>query len=497
MFSKIKRIGTTACKVQITVELKRLTILESKDCRSGLFIEMERGSKSIKSTSRDSPPDNTDAKLVLQFDESLTVVMTLYKDSSGKYVEKKGKLLLKGYSKVTSKEVKLGSVKLSLNTLADDYEKKSMTLQFEDLKGRPMGLIDVSTTAKYLGDGCGDDDSSVVSGASRSTFSSASHMDIIQGLGGSVAVNPYKRDRIGRFEELEAKAALAVKADHDKKLNQNESEPQSYSAPKKERFRDLRQLNNDDDDDDYADVPLHSAFSSKTHSAPTPAGQKAQDSNRKEAIIQKFEIPKKEIVTPKETITAKEPREKDQGYHGSREAKDKEDAYKGSTTRKSEKTYIDSPGNPFTSSVGSGDQSHDAKDAEIYFLRQQLEEAKTFQIAMEEEFQTKITSMIERIIEIEDESDLDHYNHEQETIKILKAAGIYHKAGQNLRDADNNLTYSDDWADLFREQADEERIKVMALKKCLIRFSAELSSEDNQDLLDAGIALTMAKTSKR
>ena len=494
MFSKIKRIGTTACKVQITVELKRLTILESKDCRSGLFIELERGSKSIKSTTRDSSADNTDAKLILQFDEALTVVMTLYKDSTGKYVEKKGKLLLKGYSKVTSKEVKLGSVKLSLNTLADDYEKKSMTLQFEDLKGRPMGLIDVSTTAKYLGDGCGDDDSSVVSGASRSTFSSASHMDIIQGLsgsGGSVAVNPYKRDRIGRFEELEAKAALAIKADHDKKLSQSESEPQQHSVPKKERFRDLR--NNNDDDDD-ADVPLHSAFAAKGPSAPTPALQKAQEIKRKEEIIQKFDIPKKEVVVPKDTA----PKEKDQGYHGSREAKEKETAHQGSTARKNEKTYIDSPGNPFGSSAAGGEQSSDAKDAEIYFLRQQLEEAKTFQMAMEDEFQTKITSMIERIIEIEDESDLDHYNHEQETIKILKAAGIYHKAGQNLRDADNNLTYSDDWADLFREQADEERIKVMALKKCLIRFSAELSSEDNQDLLDAGIALTMAKTpSKR
>ena len=77
--------------------------------------------------------------------------------------------------------------------------------------------------------------------------------------------------------------------------------------------------------------------------------------------------------------------------------------------------------------------------------------------------------MIERIIEIEDENDLDHFNHEQQTIKLLKAAGIYEKSGYDLRDSENNLTYSDQWADLFRQQTDDERIKVMALKKCLIK----------------------------
>ena len=448
MFSKLKRIGTTAFKVQITIELKRLTILESKDCRSGLLIELERGSKSVKSTPRDAPVGSTDTKLVVQYDEPLTVVMTLYKDSSGKYIEKKGKLILKGYSKVTGKEVKLGSVKLSLHTLADDYEKKNMTLQFEDSKGRPMGLIDVSTVSKYLGDaGAGDDDSSVVSGASRSTFSSASHMEVMQGLGGSVAVNPYKRDRIGRFEELQAKAAISSRPDAGNPFGSSTA---------------------DNDDDDDAEIPLHSAFAAKPSA--TVVAPKAQDHPFVEISLTKSDPPKSDTV--------------------------KKDS-KSSGAKKNEKSYMDSTGEQSNHKHPTELLSNDSKDAEIRSLRNQLEEAKKYQIAMEEEFQKKITSMIERIIEIEDESDLDHYNHEQQTIKILKAAGIYHKAGRNLRDADNNLTYSDDWADLFREVADEERIKVMALKKCLIQFSAELSSEDNQDLLEAGIALSVAKTPRR
>jgi hypothetical protein len=432
MFSKLKRIGTTAFKVQITIELKRLTILEAKDCRSGLFIEFERGSKAVRSTSRDSQSDSVETKLILQYDETLTLVMTLYKDSAGKYIEKKGKLVLKGLSKVTGKEVKLGSVKLSLHTLADDYEKKNMQLQFEDVKGRPMGLIDVSTTSKYLGDAtAGDDDSSVVSGTSRSTFSSASHMDVIQGLGGSVAVNPYKRDRIGRFEELEAKASLAIKADFQKHHSNDES-----THP-------------------------------KAPSLPSP-----NDSNKKA-----FEFTRQNLTA------IKEQNEKDNFNQDSASP----------VFKKNEKTYVDSSNNPFSDSVKS---SKDGDESEIQSLRAQLKEVKRYQIAMEEEFQSKITSMIERIIEIEDESDLDHYNHEQEIIKILKAGGIYHKAGANLRDADNNLTYTDEWADLFREQVDEERIKVMALKKCLIKFASELSSQDNQDLLEAGIALSAARSKR-
>ena len=460
MFSKLKRIGTTAFKVQITVELKRLTILESKDCRSGLLIELERGSKSVKSTPRDAPIGSTDTKLVVQYDEPLTLVMTLYKDSSGKYIEKKGKLILKGFSKVAGKEVKLGSVKLSLHTLADDYEKKNMTLQFEDNKGRPMGVIDVSTVSKYLGDAtAGDDDSSVVSGASRSTFSSASHMEVMQGLGGGVAVNPYKRDRIGRFEELQAKATLATKQ-------------QSPDA------RNPFGNNSADNDEDDAEIPLHSAFAAKPSPVVAP---KATEHPFVEISLNKGDTPKTDAIKKEATAA-----------NGS-----KDSGNKSSGAKKNEKSYMDSAGELSTHKYPTDSHSYDSKDAEITALRNQLEEARKYQIAMEEEFQKKITSMIERIIEIEDESDLDHYNHEQQTIKILKAAGIYHKAGHNLRDADNNLTYSDDWADLFREQADEERIKVMALKKCLIQFSGELSSEDNQDLLEAGIALTVAKTNRR
>lgn len=46
--------------------------------------------------------------------------MTLYKDGSGKYLEKKGKLVLKGISKETQKPKILGFARLSLHTLAGE-----------------------------------------------------------------------------------------------------------------------------------------------------------------------------------------------------------------------------------------------------------------------------------------------------------------------------------------------------------------------------------------
>ena len=152
MFGKLKRLGTASCKVQITIELKWLTILDSKDYRPGLYIDFERGSKTVSSTSRELPVDPVDSKLVVYFDECLTLVMTLYKDTSGKFIEKKGKLVLKGVSTMSTTVVKLGSVNLSLHTLADHFEKKNMILQFGDSKGRTMGTINLATTAKYLGD---------------------------------------------------------------------------------------------------------------------------------------------------------------------------------------------------------------------------------------------------------------------------------------------------------------------------------------------------------
>ena len=560
MFSKLRRVGTTSCKVQISIELKWLTILESKDYRSGLYIDFERGSKTVSSTSRDIPAEPVDSKLVVHFEETLTLVMTLYKESGGKYLEKKGKLVLKGLSKVTNTVVKLGSVNLSLHTLADDYEKKNMILQLGDSKGRTMGTINLASTSKYLGDAAdGDDDSSVMSGASRGTFASASHMDILQALSASSGTQPvgvYRREKASEFSENDTKLCTSMRTDPTRYQGH-----ENFKSPVPSKSTFASNLSEDVTAANIIRAKLASApYDENSASIPiktTPQVDKKETSNpfggyedKNVTVPKKKEISNptvayedKNISVPKK-IEISNPivENKNILVLNKKEISNPIVAYEDKNISVSNKKDISNPivayedksvplpkkkeqSNPFR---GNGENSipvtnkksfeanemyetdntfnpsphlqtpqlHDvldAKDLEILSLKKQLNDAKSYQNAMEDEFQTKITSMIERIIEIEDESDLEHYNHEQQTIKLLKAAGIYEKSGYDFRDSDNNLTYSDAWGDLFREQTDEERIKVMALKKCLIQFSNQLTEEENCELLDAGVVLGAAK----
>ena len=520
MFSKLRRVGTTSCKVQISIELKWLTILESKDYRSGLYIDFERGSKTVSSTPRDIPAEPVDSKLVVHFEETLTLVMTLYKDSGGKYLEKKGKLVLKGLSKVTNTVVKLGSVNLSLHTLADDYEKKNMILQLGDSKGRTMGTINLASTSKYLGDAAdGDDDSSVMSGASRGTFASASHMDILQALSASSGTQPvgvYRREKASEFSE------------NDTKLTSMRTDPSRYQghenfkSPVPSKSTLASNLSEDTAATNLSRVKLASAsYDENSASIPiktTPQIDKKETSNPfggnddKNISVQKkkeisnpvvgyedknISVPKKQEnfnpipIVGYEEKSAPLPKKKEPsnpfGGNGEKSIPvNNKKSFEANEMYETDHTFNPSPPPKIPDVL-------DEKDIEIMSLKRQLNDAKIFQNAMEDEFQTKITSMIERIIEIEDESDLEHYNHEQQTIKLLKAAGIYEKSGYDFRDSDNNLTYSDSWADLFREQTDEERIKVMALKKCLIQFANQLTEDENCELLDAGVVLGAAK----
>lgn len=160
MFSKLKRIGLKSTKVQITLEIKDFTTIDVRDDISLLFIEFERGSKSVSTPSRVWEDDLT------EFNESLTLIMTLYKDSSAKYVEKKGRLVVKGHSKITFTAKNLGMVQLELHKIAANFSKEEIKFQVKDSKGKIIGYLNITASAKYLGDGGGDDDSYVSSALS-------------------------------------------------------------------------------------------------------------------------------------------------------------------------------------------------------------------------------------------------------------------------------------------------------------------------------------------
>jgi hypothetical protein len=214
MFAKLNRLGTKKCKVQITIHLKDLKIFENRDDISFLSIEFEKGTnKSISSTKKAWPADSS---LKVVYNDPLTMVITIFQDKNGKYLEKNGKLVLKGRSKAFDGNVKMGTQVLSLHILANDYEKQDITFQFSDSKGKNIGSIITEIQAKYLGEGGDDDASSVMSGASMRSFQSVSHSDVLQGLGsklgsqgsrGSIG-SSYSEDR--KAPSVESKVSTGI-----------------------------------------------------------------------------------------------------------------------------------------------------------------------------------------------------------------------------------------------------------------------------------------------
>jgi hypothetical protein len=92
-------------------------------------------------------------------------------------------------------------------------------------------------------------------------------------------------------------------------------------------------------------------------------------------------------------------------------------------------------------------------------------------------------AMENRIDQVEDEKMKEIEKHELLVEGLLKAAGLHQKVGNEENDSSNYLIH------LFMKQVDEERLKVNALKSCLMQFGSQLSDDDNKVLLDSGIIL--------
>lgn len=165
MFTTFKRLGSTACKVQFKIDLQELIIFESREDITLLCVELERKTKSICSSTKLWTDKISPSQFTLEEDLSITV--TLYKNSTGSFLPKVGKITLKGHSKVTHAAVTLGFLHLKLHLLAANYSTQRLCMQLKDIKGKDIATISSSITAKYLGDITADDDmSSMMSGDS-------------------------------------------------------------------------------------------------------------------------------------------------------------------------------------------------------------------------------------------------------------------------------------------------------------------------------------------
>ena len=166
MFAKLKKIGTKAYKVQLTVDLKELTITEDRDDIELICVELSRGAKSISSSTKLWPESSQHP---IYFDEQLTIIMTIYKDFTGRCVQKKGTLYLNGHSNATSSVLRLGSADLKLHLMASDFSTQKLELELYDSDQNAIGILHANAKMKFLGDGYTDADDEVSSNISGET----------------------------------------------------------------------------------------------------------------------------------------------------------------------------------------------------------------------------------------------------------------------------------------------------------------------------------------
>jgi DNA repair exonuclease SbcCD ATPase subunit len=101
--------------------------------------------------------------------------------------------------------------------------------------------------------------------------------------------------------------------------------------------------------------------------------------------------------------------------------------------------------------------------------------------------------MEDKMIQLENDLDDERIKHERQIVKILKATGLYEKSAYVTAPGppkpESAMDISDEIVVLFQQQQDDERVKVMALKNCLMQFTHKLNESDLETLLDAGIVL--------
>lgn len=203
MFSKLKRLRSKSCKVQLILELQELKIFDDRTDLTLICIELRKGSKSISSSSKICRDDGSKS---VKFDEQLLLLMTLYKDSSGLYMQKIGKLVLNGHSNITNSTVSIGSTELKLNVIASNFEHQDLDLILLDGTGQVVASISAVCSSKFLGNGDLDNDegSSNVSGCSGLSSKSHSHFKDVRY--GSV----YNQDYAGNLYDRSIRGCIIL-----------------------------------------------------------------------------------------------------------------------------------------------------------------------------------------------------------------------------------------------------------------------------------------------
>lgn len=167
MLAKFRRLSfsSTPCTVQFTIELQDLTINEIRDEITLICVELERKSKTVSSSSKMWTEKTAPSQFI--FNESLILIVTLYRDAGGGFIEKKAKIILRGHSKIIKAAIPLASLNLKLHSLAANFNSQVLKLQLKDAKGTVFAVLNSTVTTKFLKDVTLDDDMSIMSGESE------------------------------------------------------------------------------------------------------------------------------------------------------------------------------------------------------------------------------------------------------------------------------------------------------------------------------------------
>lgn len=173
MFRKaVKRAGSSQVKFLFKVEVQYAVIPKSKGditSTSLISIGFEKGSK--VTATKDIRPSESGSDWKIDVKETLSLVITLYRDSSGSYQEKKARLIVRSKKKALlggSAFKELGSFTLDLHSLATAAGEFHQSPMVMTLKKCPIegSTINTFVTTKFMGEG-GDDSQSVASATSE------------------------------------------------------------------------------------------------------------------------------------------------------------------------------------------------------------------------------------------------------------------------------------------------------------------------------------------
>ena len=150
----LSRVNAQPVKVLFSIEVRQLALKKVKDVGDGSSISVcfERSGK-VASTKDKILRSNGDIQVV-DFNELLSLVVTLYRNADGTYQEKVGKLVVRQpkASLLGGTSFRgIGIIVLNLHELAHDFESRKIShLLTKCPEG--SGVLETVMSAKFVGD---------------------------------------------------------------------------------------------------------------------------------------------------------------------------------------------------------------------------------------------------------------------------------------------------------------------------------------------------------